>query len=45
MFSSPILENMFLVPSPVLGKALYVHQSSTGKRFYRFPSPVLEKVL
>ena len=34
MFSSPILE-----------KALYVHQSSTGKRFYRFPVPVLEKVL
>jgi len=26
-------------------KVLYVHQPSTGKRLYRFPVPVLEKVL
>ena len=43
MFSSPILEKGSRFHSPVLGKALYVRLSSSGKRFYRFPSPVLEK--
>ena len=42
MFASPILEKGSRFPSPVL-RVVYVLNSNTGKRFYRFPSPVLGK--
>ena len=46
MFSSPILGNSS-IGSPVQywEKAVYVYQSSTGKRFYGLPSPLRGKLL
>ena len=44
MFSSPVLGKGSRFPSPLLGNySRFPSPCSTGKKFYKFPSPILGK--